>query len=965
MPGQILHLSVSAVIRDVQGRLLLVKRSRRSSVNPRQWEFPGGKLEPGERIDEGLRREVREETGLDVHVEKVAGSTQAELAGRTITYIFLDARAPKGAVRLSNEHEDYRWIQLDELLALESLAPQYGVFVRSYCQARGFSRHRPSAELSPVSFKELEQFVRKFERVRPRYKRFAAKLQSTLEEAARRVSPLAVVQARPKSIASFAEKILRKNKYIDPLKEITDLCGARVITQLKSEAEALCGFISENFLIDQSNSLDTLSRLRPGEFGYRSVHYVVQFDPKKTTGLPKTLLSLKAEIQVRTMLQHVWSDIGHDRLYKSGFKVPQIWEREAARVAASLENADDTFARVIAGLEEYNAEFGRLLQKDELDREIALLRTRLRHDKSDVDAAHRLARLRMNQGNWAEAISILERVPRRLRTAKVLCCLGSALCETQKKTSAEFRRGRGLLREAVEIDPGNIEAFLRLAETAVTDSEKMRFYQKAFEADPRNPAALAGYIRQKILAEENVNFIPLLRPDLEEAIRKCELQAGAKVNVPRAFYRVAEFHLFLGPGRGREVFTALAHGVRQTASADVLTRAIDRADILARATPDRMDVKCAIRFLVAARQAKFPTRDHLRDLRRFASKRCKALRPPVVIVAGGCDPAKSREISQYRGLLRAALADFNGTLISGGTKQGISGLVGELRAWSRGRIFTVGYLPSPPPQDRSATIDHRYGELRWTDGRKKFSVIEPVQNWIDLIASGIPADQIRLIGINGGEIAALEYRLAWALGARVGIVRDSGREADVLEQEVRANEFDGMLVLPPDAMTLRAFIHQGDRSLSPFTPPQEERLARMIHARFLEDNRHRLADPSMREWEFLSEDLKQSNREQVAYMPQILKAIGRTIVPLNEDRAPETFGEKDLETMGRMEHGRWNIERLRQGWHHANERNPEKRLSPYLVPWDQLDENVKSWDRTAMAQFATHLAEIGCHIQRE
>ena len=49
----------------------------------------------------------------------------------------------------------------------------------------------------------------------------------------------------------------------------------RVVTQTKSEAEAICGFVREHFEIDEKNSLDALNRLGAKEFGYRSVHYIV------------------------------------------------------------------------------------------------------------------------------------------------------------------------------------------------------------------------------------------------------------------------------------------------------------------------------------------------------------------------------------------------------------------------------------------------------------------------------------------------------------------------------------------------------------------------------------------------------------------------------------------------------------------------------------------------------------------
>jgi ppGpp synthetase/RelA/SpoT-type nucleotidyltranferase len=59
--------------------------------------------------------------------------------------------------------------------------------------------------------------------------------------------------------------------------------------------------------------------------------------------IPEEVLGLKAEVQVRTLLEHSWADFNHDMSYKGAFKIPAKWERELAGLAASLESADSTF----------------------------------------------------------------------------------------------------------------------------------------------------------------------------------------------------------------------------------------------------------------------------------------------------------------------------------------------------------------------------------------------------------------------------------------------------------------------------------------------------------------------------------------------------------------------------------------------------------------------------------------------
>jgi 8-oxo-dGTP diphosphatase len=80
---------VGAVVSDASGRLLLVRRGRQPSRG--LWSVPGGRVEPGESGPEAARREVLEETGLDVHVGEPVGSVRIP-AGDGAVYDVTDYR---------------------------------------------------------------------------------------------------------------------------------------------------------------------------------------------------------------------------------------------------------------------------------------------------------------------------------------------------------------------------------------------------------------------------------------------------------------------------------------------------------------------------------------------------------------------------------------------------------------------------------------------------------------------------------------------------------------------------------------------------------------------------------------------------------------------------------------------------------------------------------------------------------
>jgi macrodomain Ter protein organizer (MatP/YcbG family) len=222
------------------------------------------------------------------------------------------------------------------------------------------------------------------------------------------------------------------------------------------------------------------------------------------------------------------------------------------------------------------------------------------------------------------------------------------------------------------------------------------------------------------------------------------------------------------------------------------------------------------------------------------------------------------------------------------------------------------------------------------------------------------------LGINGGNISAFEFRLAIALGAKVGIIAESGRAAAEIFEDPDWKDAHGLMRLPNDPQTVRAFVQQ---PMPPEVITKEDcsNLARDAHEAYVKNRKAepKETDMALLAWDELPEDFKRSNIQQIEHIEAKLKAAGlklRRISP-GEVQLIE-FKDVEREKMAEMEHGRFITERLLAGWKYGTERDPVKKTSPTLIPWSILSEEEKKKDREAVDFLPGKLKEYGYEIIR-
>lgn len=159
------------------------------------------------------------------------------------------------------------------------------------------------------------------------------------------------VRGRVKTVQSFVDKAMKPMdfdpltpKYADPTNEITDLAGIRVITFLNDDLARVQRVIESCFQMVEEPVIKG-NPVTDLKLGYRSTHCLVALDPAQNP--PKDLLGLTAEIQVRTLLQHVWAEVGHELEYKNVERTSGVSRRLAA-LAGMLEIGDTEVQRIVS-----------------------------------------------------------------------------------------------------------------------------------------------------------------------------------------------------------------------------------------------------------------------------------------------------------------------------------------------------------------------------------------------------------------------------------------------------------------------------------------------------------------------------------------------------------------------------------------------------------------------------------------
>jgi len=838
-------------------------------------------------------------------------------------------------------------------------------------------------QISPdVHRRQLEAYTAE----RGRYVTCATVMKRVLERACGVSIPEAFVQSRAKTVSSFAEKCVRRfASYPDAVNQLTDLCGARVIVQTLDQVQAVRQFIEANFIIHEKDDKGT--SLARDTFGYRDMHYIVELMPERceTLGIAPNerdeIGSRKTEVQVRTWLQHAWADTLHDRIYKNPLKVGPAVHRTGALLAALMEEGDRNFNVMAEKLDGMMANYTAYAKQEAVEKEVATQRLILANEPKPTKKpglALKLARLLAACGDYAQVAELLQpyKDVRDANRCELLQDLGYALCRVSRDApkSAEYDRGRKLLEESLNIcdcaarsyvphlrkdESLHARVLARLGwvfEMLQGEEHKAREYNRlAHEHEPENPYYLSDMLGFEVYVTHQAGLPVTMGATIRKAIQACCKHAAAGIEMPRSCFTAGRLSLLLRDGYA--AFGYYARGVRHCLAG---THCVP-ADALA-------DEAAWVRRLHFGSEAPPPQQWVLGLLSLAENGGAADVDPSVseraLIVSGGAASMNDATLKCIRPLIAEALGEFSGLVISGGTQSGVPGCVGDVAAELAGRgekkFDLIAYIPDRLPHD-APKDEARYDRLI-VCGQDKFSPEQIIRTWTDLLASGHRPEDVLLLGFGGGPVSAAEYHVALALGASVAVVSGTGGEADAIVQDEYLGKLPNLLPLPFDVASVKAFTASGEH---PFTVEVLAEMAQAFHENFVAESGSRLPE-NMKKWPKLEDTFKIANMEQARHALQILEACGYAV---RESASPVVYEfsadeiKEEVERMAEMEHGRWNVERLQNGWRHGVRDNDAK-LHDCLIPWSELADGIRKYDRLGVVNFPSILARANLEVYK-
>jgi ppGpp synthetase/RelA/SpoT-type nucleotidyltranferase len=681
--------------------------------------------------------------------------------------------------------------------------------------------------------KDKDEFIREiniYKKERPKFVLLSKVLLLILKKIVSQVN-YAIVQTRAKEVVSFAEKIQRpgkKHKYgLNPIEDLTDLCGGRCIFPTLKDVDECCDLIEQEFTIIWEHSEDKLAELGVSRFGYLSKHYIIQlnldspilqeltfqkkdsctdkdsgdkitfenysviervieentgkYDKNGVSGeirkqILESLENLCSEIQVRTLLQHAWSDIGHDKIYKANFQIPKNIQRSFNRISAVLENTDVNFQKMIDELDMYVKNYGAYMTEEEMNEEIERLKIviEIATDLKKVERfVYRIVSLARCIEKWEETITILDSYSQKVKlTPRLNREYGLALSKVSSNIKSEqFIQAREKLEAAIRENPKDSDAYSILGGwwKKKGDLDKaLKYYEKAYTNDPDDSYAVGNYFILEISHNKNYKILKYSKPIFKNVISKCETEKEIGINIPWVYFDLGLFYLFLG-----KIVKAMNNyliALRYTNARWMINTTLNTINLLYEFKQKIPGLKLVKRLLLLGLAFRFNDKNAIEELEKLNINNEIQLKAPLIIIAGRIP---STHTNIQREINNSLMKIFHKTPFS---------LISNAKVEESGNITASPNSTLVNPLEKIEIPLKNYGQSESSDSFIE-NIKSIIQYWCRIILNRLKVKDIKLIGLGGTPISLFEYRTALIFGCQVGVFKDIWGNSQLFEDK--------------------------------------------------------------------------------------------------------------------------------------------------------------------------------------
>ena len=144
-------------------------------------------------------------------------------------------------------------------------------------------------------------------------------------------------------------------------------------------------------------------------------------------------------------------------------------------------------------------------------------------------------------------------------------------------------------------------------------------------------------------------------------------------------------------------------------------------------------------------------------------------------------------------------------------------------------------------------------------------------------------------------------------------------------------------------------------------------LAQTSFLRYTTDRIASQTDQEYASFASLPPDLRDSSIAYISSIHSKLETLGYEVLPAGScypERCVAAFTASEVECLAILEHRRWLRERQKAGWRYGTAKDVERRRSPYMVPWEELPDRAREWNRSAVRSIPSLLASVNLAVEK-